>query len=116
MLFESLDKLRRNSIMSAILLIFLGTVIIMCPDDLIPSLTMVFGYTLIVIAIVLGLDFSSGKKSLMDYLKFTGARQCGSGNTERHAAGFRGRHRFCHRIGDLQREKTVGKEKIAFFD
>ena len=31
MLFESLDKIRRNSIFSAILLIALGAVIILCP-------------------------------------------------------------------------------------
>lgn len=73
MLFESLDKLKRNSIMSAILLITLGAVIIICPKDWIPSLTLVFGYALVVIAIVLMLNFFSGKKSLMEYLKFTGA-------------------------------------------
>lgn len=73
MLFESLDKLKRNSILSAILLIFLGAVIIICPKAYIPSLTLVFGYTLVVIAIILTLNFLSSKKSLMDYMKFTGA-------------------------------------------
>ena len=73
MLFESLDKLKRNSIMSAILLIALGVIIMICPKDYIPSLTLVFGYALVVVAIVMILNFFSGKKSLMGYLKFSGA-------------------------------------------
>lgn len=73
MLFESLDKLKRNSIMSSILLIALGAVIMICPETYIPSLTLVFGYTLIVVGIVMMLNFFSGKKSLMEYLKFCGA-------------------------------------------
>lgn len=73
MLFESLDKLKRNSILSAILLVFLGAVIMLCPKAFIPSLMLAFGYTLVVIAIVLTLRFLSGNKSLMEYLKFTGA-------------------------------------------
>lgn len=73
MLFESLDKLKRNSILSAILLMFLGAVIIICPQAYIPALTLVFGYALVIISIVMMLSFWSGKKSLMEYLKFTGA-------------------------------------------
>ena len=73
MLFESLDKLKRNSLLSAIMLIALGAVIIICPQKWIPSLMLVFGYTLVVTAIVMMLNFFSGKKSLMEYLKFSGA-------------------------------------------
>jgi hypothetical protein len=73
MLFESLDKLKRNSIMSSILLIALGVIVMICPQNYIGSLTLVFGYALIVISIVMMLNFFSGKKSLMEYLKFGGA-------------------------------------------
>ena len=73
MLFDSLDKLKRNSIMSAILLIALGAIIIICPAAYIGSLTLVFGYTLVIVSIVMILNFFSGKKSLMEYLKFSGA-------------------------------------------
>ncbi len=73
MLFESLDKLKRNSIMSAILLTVLGIIVMICPRDRIPMLTLVFGYTLIIIAIVMMLNFFASKKSLMDYIKFVGA-------------------------------------------
>ena len=73
MLFDSLDKLKRNSILSAILLIFLGAIIIICPQSYIPALTLAFGYILVIIAIILVLGFLSSKKSLMDYIKFTGS-------------------------------------------
>lgn len=73
MLFESLDKIKRNSILSAILLVFLGAVILVCPKVYIPVLMLAFGYTLVVLSIVFILNFLSSKKSLMDYLKFTGA-------------------------------------------
>lgn len=73
MLFESLDKIKRNSIMSSILLAALGVVILICPEMYVNSLILVFGYTLIVIAIVMGLNFLSSNKSLMEYIKFVGA-------------------------------------------
>lgn len=73
MLFESLDKLKRNSIMSSILLVALGVIIMICPEKYIPTLILVFGYTLIVIFLVLMLNFLSSKKSLMEYIKFSGA-------------------------------------------
>ena len=73
MLFDSLDKLKRSSIMSAILLVVLGVVIIVCPVTYIPLFIQLLGYTLIVIAIVMILNFFSGNRSLMEYVKFTGA-------------------------------------------
>ena len=73
MLFESLDKLKRNTILSAILCMALGAVILICPKPQIIPLTVLFGYTIIVIALVLMLEFMTSKKSLMDYLKFTAA-------------------------------------------
>lgn len=73
MLFESLDKLKRSTLFSAILLIALGAIILICPEVYIPSLVLLFGYTLVITAIVIMLDFLSSKKSLMDYLKFSGA-------------------------------------------
>ena len=73
MLFDSLDKIKRNSIMSAILLIALGAVILICPESHITLLALILGYILIVLAIVMILNFFSSNKSIMEYLKFTGA-------------------------------------------
>ena len=72
MLFESLDKIKRNSILSAILLTVLGAVIVICPVAWMGSLVLVFGYTLVIIALVMMLNFFSSNKSIMEYLKFTG--------------------------------------------
>ena len=69
MLFDSLDKLKRNSIISAILLITLGVVILLCPPMYITTLVVICGYSLVVIGIVMMLDFFSGKKSFMEYIK-----------------------------------------------
>ncbi len=73
MLFESLDKLKRNTIMSSILLVALGVIIMICPERYIPSLILLFGYTLVVTFLVMMLNFFSGKKSLMAYLKLSSA-------------------------------------------
>lgn len=73
MLFESLDKIKRNAIFSAILLIALGAVILICPTEYIPTLILGCGYSLAVIAVVMILEFFSGNKSLMAYLRFIGA-------------------------------------------
>lgn len=73
MLFETLDKLKRNSIMSSILLIALRLVIILCPMEHVPWLIVLLGYTLIVVSIVMMLNIFSGSKSLMEYVKFVGA-------------------------------------------
>ena len=73
MLFESLDKIKRNSIFSAILLTTLGAIVLICPQKYIPTLTLAFGYALVIVALVMILDFFSSKKSLMEYIKFVGA-------------------------------------------
>ena len=70
MLFDSLDKIKRNSIFSAILLMALGAVMLLCPEAYISSFTLGAGYVLVIIAMVMMLDFFTSKKSLMDYILF----------------------------------------------
>lgn len=77
MLFESLDKIKRNAIFSAILLVALGAVILICPTEYVPTLILACGYTLSIVSIVFILNFFVSKKSLMDYLKFVGALALG---------------------------------------
>ena len=81
MLFESLNKIKRNSIMSAILLAALGIIILICPKEYINYLTEIFGYILIIVSIVMMLNFFSSSKSLMEYLKFIGALILGTVGT-----------------------------------
>ena len=73
MIFEALDKIKRNAIFSTILFVALGAVIMICPQEYVPTLILGFGYVLVVIALVFMLDFIACKKSLMDYVKFVGA-------------------------------------------
>lgn len=73
MLFDSLDKIKRNAIFTTILLIALGTVILLCPENYISTIVLGLGYVLAMIALVMMMSFFSSKKMLLDYLKFTGA-------------------------------------------
>ena len=73
MLFEELGKIKRTSIMTSIILLALGIVILMCPEQYIDSLVSVLGYGMVTLAIVLILDFISGKKALINYIYLTGA-------------------------------------------
>ena len=68
MLFESLDKIRRGTLLSAILLIALGLVILICPVDYIDSLILAFGYGLVIVCIVMLLEFFTSKNMLVEYL------------------------------------------------
>lgn len=62
MLFESLDKIKRNAIFSAILLVALGAAILLCPDAYIPTMILGFGYSLVVIALGIFAIGQMGKK------------------------------------------------------
>ena len=73
MLFEELGKIKRTSIMTSIILLALGIVILMCPEQYIDSLVSVLGYGMVTLAVVLILDFISGKKALINYIYLTGA-------------------------------------------
>jgi uncharacterized membrane protein HdeD (DUF308 family) len=68
MLFESLDKIRRGTLLSAILLIALGLVILICPVAYIDSLMLAFGYGLIIVCVVMLLEFFTNKNMLVEYM------------------------------------------------
>ena len=73
MLFEALDKLKRNAIFSTILLVSLGSIILICPEEYIPWLIVMIGYAMITFAIVQMLDFFTTKRALIHYIYFCGA-------------------------------------------
>ena len=73
MLFEPLDKLKRNAIFSAIILMALGALILIYPEAHVTSFLEIAGYGVCVMSIVMMLEFLSGKNSIMEYLKFTAA-------------------------------------------
>ncbi len=71
MLFQEMEKLKRSSIMSSIVAIALGCVMILCPEEYIPSLVSLLGYSMMIFAIVRILFFISEKKVLINYIIFT---------------------------------------------
>ena len=68
MLFQELGKLKRSSIVTSIILMAVGILMIMCPEQYITSLVSLLGDGMMVFAVVLVFDFISGKKSLMNYV------------------------------------------------
>ena len=73
MLFQELGKLKRSSIMTSIILMAVGVLMIICPQQYVNALVSTLGYGALVFAGVMVLDFISGKKVLMNYIYFTGA-------------------------------------------
>ncbi len=73
MILQELDKLKRISIMMSIVLIAMGFMMILCPETYVPSLVSTLGYALLIISVVLILFFIDSKKTLLDYIIFTGA-------------------------------------------
>ena len=52
MLFQSLDKLKRQSILAAILMMALGVVMLICPESYVNTLVVTVGYGMIIFALV----------------------------------------------------------------
>ncbi len=73
MLFQELGKLKRSSIMTSIILVAVGVLMIICPKQYVNALVATLGYGALVFAVVMILDFISGRKALMSYIYFTGA-------------------------------------------
>ena len=73
MLFQTLDKLKRQSILIAILMMALGVVMLICPESYVNTLVVTVGYGMIIFAIVEMLEFIVSKKALIHYIVFTGA-------------------------------------------
>ena len=73
MLFQTLDKLRKQSVLAAIIMMSLGVVMLICPAKYINSLVVTAGYIMIIFALVQILEFIAGKKALIHYIIFTGA-------------------------------------------
>ncbi len=73
MLFQTLDKLKRQSILAAIIMMALGVVMLICPESYVNTLVVTVGYGMIIFAIVEMLEFIASKKAPIHYIIFTGA-------------------------------------------
>ena len=72
MLFQELGKMKRSWIMTAVIMIAIGLLLIMCPAQYMGMLVSALGYVLLVCATVLTLGFLSSNKVLVDYISLTG--------------------------------------------
>ena len=74
MISDSLKKIRRNSVMTTIILACLGLVMVTCPAPYMVSLISALGALMLIASVVMVLEFiGSGTKTLMDYIKLTAA-------------------------------------------
>lgn len=71
MLFQTVDNLKRQSIMISIVLMAVGIVMIICPERYELTLTSVLGYVLVITATVWVLEFIASNKTLIRYIYFT---------------------------------------------
>ncbi len=77
MIFEGLNKLRRNAIMNAIILLAFGVILLILPEEYLSSLIMAAGSVLIIISIGMIFDFLSSNKALIHFIVLTGALALG---------------------------------------
>ena len=69
MLFEELDKIKRDAVMMTIVLMFIGMLLLLIPEVYILFLEGTLGFVLLVAAALAALRFISGTKVLMHYIE-----------------------------------------------
>ena len=72
MIFQELNKLKRQTIMSAIVLIVIGILMIICPESYVTTMIGAFGSVMIVLAVLGVFDFISSNKAFIHYVYLTG--------------------------------------------
>ena len=71
MLFEVLDKLKQQTVISTIILMLLGLLMLIIPVEFDGTLVNVLGYLIIILGGVMIWDFIAREKKLVDYIVFT---------------------------------------------
>ncbi len=71
MLFQELNKFKRSSIIASMILMTLGLAMTICPELYISSLINSLGYSLLILAIVMVLDYMSSRKVLFNTILLT---------------------------------------------
>lgn len=77
MIFDSLNSLRRNAIMTTIVLMAAGVALLIAPENYLPPIIQALGAVMIIIAIGMVFDFLSSKKSLINFIFLTVALALG---------------------------------------
>ena len=71
MLFEVLDKLRQQTVISSVLLMVLGLFMLVIPEQYDLTLVHVLAYAIILLGLVMVWDFVAGEKKLVSCILFT---------------------------------------------
>lgn len=71
MLFEELNSLKRNVIMTSVILMSFGVVLLMLSVKYLPAVIEAVGAVMVIIAIVNIFDFLSSNKSLIHFIMLT---------------------------------------------
>ena len=77
MLFQSINKIKRSSIIMSMTLIALGIVMIICPGNYTMSLISALGYASVVLAIVMALEYLDSKKTIVNGILLIAAMALG---------------------------------------
>lgn len=71
MLFEVLDKLKQQTIISSIIMMVLGLFMLVIPEQYDGTLVTILGYVIVLLGAVMVWDFIAGKKHLSSCIIFT---------------------------------------------
>ena len=66
MLFQSINKIKRSSIIISLTLVALGVVMMICPGNYTDSLIAAMGYSSMILAVVMILDYLNSKKTFVN--------------------------------------------------
>ena len=74
MLFDVLDKLRQQTVITSVLMMVLGLFMLVIPVEYDATLVEILGYVIILVGAVLILDFIAGQKKMVSYIIFIAAQ------------------------------------------
>ena len=66
MLFQSINKIKRSSVIMSMILIAVGLAMVICPERYIDTLVSSMGCLALILAVVMILDYLNSKKVLMN--------------------------------------------------
>jgi uncharacterized membrane protein HdeD (DUF308 family) len=69
MLFQELNKLKWNTVMSSIVLMVIGIFMVICPDNYVKTMIGALGAVLLIFAVLGVLEFISSNKALIHYIR-----------------------------------------------
>ena len=72
MIFQGLNKLKRSTIMSSIILIVLGILMVICPEEYVAVMIQSIGSILLIFAVIGILEYLDSNRAVIHYMYLTG--------------------------------------------